>query len=240
MSLLQKTLAAIFPKRKTALILNEQKELFYSVINSLPDDFADLKIQAKANNFEGLKNWELHPDFKYTEITYPGENYRKYHTRGKDIKISGLRIFSKVHQRFEEAEIVLHNNLIWAFKISHSKYKPEEFDFSNIKNKNIDIATFKFEPIKVDIFYDNLDDAIKEKLDYYTVFDIDYDGRIFYTFYDFEDGNYLAVDKELNVYSLVYDAEKEILKMETSFLDILEEINTNRFDQELHLENRYK
>lgn len=240
MNVIQKTLSSLFPKYKSRLIIEGQKKLFHGIMNALPDHLADLKTQAKVNNFEGLKKFDLHPDFKYTEIYYPGDNYLKYKIRGKNSKISGLRIFSKVNQRFEEVEILIWDNLIWALKINHSNYDYKEFDFSNFRNNSIDVSNFDFPPRKIDLFYDSLDEAIQERLDYNELFDEEIDGKIFFTFYGLEDGNSLAVDEDLNVYSIAYDTDNMIIKMNISFLQILEDIAANRFDEKKHIEERYK
>jgi hypothetical protein len=240
MNVIQKTLSSLFPKYKSRLIIEEQKKLFHGIMNALPDHLSDLKTQAKINNFQGLKKFDLHPHFKYTEIYYPGENYFKYKIRGKNSKISGLRIFSKVNQRFEEAEILIWDNLIWALKINHSNYDFKEFDFSKVRNNSIDISNFDFPSRKIDLFYDSLDEAIQERLDYNELFDEEIDGKIFYTFYALEDGNTLAVDEELNVYSIAYDTDDMIVKMNISFIQILEDIAANRFDEKKHIEERYK
>jgi hypothetical protein len=55
-----------------------------------------------------------------------------------------------------------------------------------------------------------------------------------------EDGNYLATDKKLNVYSLVHDARPMAKKLKHSLADILDDIATKTFDKEKHLEERYK
>lgn len=242
MNILQKTLAAIFPKRKSAFTLKNQEKLFKTIISALPNELSDVKIQAENTYFHGFKNWSLYPDFKYTEITYPEDDYFKYKKRGRNFKISGLSIFSKVNQRTEEIEILLWDNLIWALKINHSKYELDEFDLASVKGKNAVVTNFEFPARKVDIFYDNLNDEIKEKLNYNDIFDEEYDGKIFYSFYGLEDGNSLAVDEELNVYSIVFDTANDnmISKMETSFLQILDDIAAKRFDEKSHLEERYK
>lgn len=66
---------------------------------------------------------------------------------------------------------------------------------STIQNTNFKITDFEFPPNEVDFFYDNLENDIKEKLDYNDLLDIDFNGKTFYAFYNLEDGNYLAVDK---------------------------------------------
>lgn len=240
MTFLQKMFGAISPKYKADLVLKEQEKLFKAIINALPDYLSDIKKQPVENKFWGFKKWSLHPDFKYVEITYPGENYIKFKKRGENSKISGLKIFSKRNNKFEEIEIVLWDNLLWAIKIHNSNYEADEFDLSSIKNINLSQNHFEFPARKVDLFYDQLDNEIKQRLDYNNVFDTDFDGKTYYEFYDLEDGNYLAVDENLDVYSFVYAADPVIAKMKISFIDLLKEISNNQFNKELHLDERYK
>ena len=62
---------------------------------------------------------------------------------------------------------------------------------------------------------------------------------MYYTFFDLEDGNYLAVDKKLNVYSLVHDARPMVKKMKVTFKSILDELASGSFQIEKHLDERY-
>jgi hypothetical protein len=72
------------------------------------------------------------------------------------------------------------------------------------------------------------------------IFDIDFSNRTYYAFYDLEDGNYLATDKKLNVYSLVHDARPMAKKLKCSLADMLVDIEAKTFDKDKHLEERYK
>ena len=97
-----------------------------------------------------------------------------------------------------------------------------------------------FPPSDIEIFYEKLDLNLKNKLNPDDIFDIQFNHRTYYAFYDLEDGNYLATDKKLNVYSLVHDATPMAKKMKCSLADILADIETKKFDKEKHLENRLK
>ncbi|TDP03309.1 hypothetical protein [Flavobacterium sp. 245] len=239
MNILQKTLGTIFPPYKFSIIIKEQRSFFNAIIDKLPESLSEIKIQTKSGTLLGLDNWELHPDFKFVTMSYGGEKYYEYKKRGKNFKISGLRIFSKHNNNFEDIELLIWDNLVSGLKIKNSNYQLKEFDLSTIDNINFTIADFEFPPNDVDLFYNKLEKAIKEKLDYNELFDIDFNGRTFYAFYNLEDGNYLAVDKKLIVYSLVHDAKPMVSKMKTTFKEILEEISNNRFDKNKHLDNRY-
>ena len=70
-------------------------------------------------------------------------------------------------------------------------------------------------------------------------FEIEFNGRVYYAFNDLEDGNYLAVNEKLEVYSLVHDAKPMVKKQNTSFDEILSDLQTNKFDKQQHLKDRY-
>lgn len=124
-------------------------------------------------------------------------------------------------------------------KITNSHYELREFDLGKITAGNVVKSEFIFPPNEIDIFYNSLDPAIKNLLSPSDLFDIDFNNRTFYSFYDMEDGNYLAVDKNLVVYSLVHNARPMVTKMKISFMEILNAIKDNRFDKVAHLEKRY-
>jgi hypothetical protein len=55
-----------------------------------------------------------------------------------------------------------------------------------------------------------------------------------------EDGNYLAVDKNQNVYSLIHDAKPAATKIKYSLEEILVDIKAGRFDKDKHVDERYR
>jgi hypothetical protein len=240
MNILQKIIGTVFPPYKFSVLRQEQAKLFTAIINSLTQEFNEIKKQTLSAKLMGFDNWKPFPDFKFVSLIYGGETVFKYKKRGQNYKISGLQIFSHLTNQFEPIEILIQDNLINGLKIETSQYKLSEFDLGKIKNKGVTKSTFTFPPTDIDIFYDSLDQEIKNRLNPDDLFDIDYNNRTFYSFCDLEDGNYLAVDKNLKVYSLVHDAKPMVTGIKISFADILDEIANNRFDKEKHLEERYK
>jgi hypothetical protein len=111
---------------------------------------------------------------------------------------------------------------------------------SSINGEGAVKTPFTFLPDATDIFYDSLSQNIRDILHPDDIFDIDFNNRTFYAFYDLEDGNYLAADKNLKVYSLVHDARPMAKGMKISFIEILNEISNNQFDKKKHLEERYR
>lgn len=240
MNIHQKILGTVFPPYKHSVLRQEQAKLFTAIISSLPEHFNGIKEQTLSARLWGLENWKLYPDFKFVSLSYGGDTVFKYKKRGQNFKISGLQIFSNLTRQFEDIEILIQDNLVSGLKIKNSQYQLSEFDIGKIKNKDATKSVFTFPPSDIDIFYDTLDQEIKNKLNPDDIFDIDFNNRTFYSFCDLEDGNYLAVDKNLKVYSLVHDAKPMVTGMKISFIDILSEIADNKFEKEKHLEERYR
>jgi hypothetical protein len=240
MNILQKILGTVFPPYKFSVLRQEQARLFTAIINSLPEDFNEIKQQTLSARLWGLDIWKLYPEFKFISLSYGGDTVFKYKKRGQSFKISGLQIFSNQNNKFEDIEILIQDNLVSGLKITNSQYQLNEFDLGRITNSNTVKAAFTFPPSDIDIFYDSLDQEIKNKLNPNDLFDIDFNNRTFYSFLDLEDGNYLAVDKNQKVYSLIHDAKPMATIMKISFSDILTDIADHRFDKEKHLDERYR
>lgn len=240
MNILQKIVGTFFPPYKHSVLRKEQTKLFTAVVSLLPEDFNEIKQQTLSARFWGLDNWTLYPDFKFVTLSYGGDTVFKYKKRGQNFKISGLQLYSNFTRQFEGIEILIHDNLVIGLKIEKSQYQLSEFDLGKFNNKGLTTSAFTFPPSDIDIFYDSLNQEIKNKLNPDDLFDIDFNNRTFYSFFDLEDGNYLAVDKNLKVYSLVHDARPMVKGIKISFSDILSEIANNKFDKGKHLEERHR
>jgi hypothetical protein len=137
-------------------------------------------------------------------------------------------------------DLLIHDNYLAGLRIERSNYQLQEFDIKNIQSERLEKAVIEFPASEIDLFYEKLDDSLKSKINLDDIFDIDFNNRTYYVFYDLEDGNYLATDKKLNVYSLVHDARPMAKKLKYTLADILTDIETRTFDKDKHLEERFK
>jgi hypothetical protein len=211
-----------------------------SLINSLPDDYQDLKEQRQRTNLLALSDWVLFPGFKFITTSYPGTTLNDFKKRGQNYKLTGLRIFSTKLNDYVGVDLLIHDNYLAGLRIERSDYQLEEFELMNVQNEKLEKTVIEFPPSEIDLFYEKLDGSLKSKINPDDIFDIDFNNRTFYAFYDLEDGNYLATDKKLNVYSLVHDARPMAKKLKYSLADILNDIETKQFDKDKHLEERFK
>jgi hypothetical protein len=239
MNIIQRILGVIFPPYKFSVIRKEQGKLLNAIINALPEEFAECKEQLAWATLMGLSNWVLFPEYRFTAMAYAGESLFRLKKRGKNYNISGLRIFSKKTNKWEQIDLLVQDNLMRGLRITNSNYDLLEFDLNKISNSNVIKNDVEFPPDDIEIFYGKLPQEIKTRLDPDRLSEIDFVNRTYYTFHDLEDGNYLAVDKKLNVYSLVHDARPMAKKMKVTFKSILDDLANGSFQIEKHLNERY-
>jgi hypothetical protein len=237
---LQKIAGRLFPPYKFKVQRKEWTLLVDSLIFSLPNDFCELKDQRQSSNLFDLSDWDLFPGFKFITIGYPKTTLNDFKKRGQNYRLSGQRIFSKKINDYVNVEFMIHDNYLVGFRIENSNYEIEEFDLNRIESKNTQRTLVAYPPSEIEMFYANLDDNLKSRLSPDDIFDIDFNNRTYFAFYDLEDGNYLATDKKLNVYSLVHDARPIAKKLKHSLTEILVDIETKQFNKDKHLEKRYK
>lgn len=237
---LQKIIGRIFPSYKFKVKRKEWSTLIDALINSLSDDFNELKEQRRKTNLFDLSDWDIFPGFKFITVGFPGTTLNDFKKRRQNYLLSGQRIFSRKLGNYTNVEFLINDNYIAGLKIENSNYELEEFDLNIIDSSNIQKTSVDFPASEIDLFYEQLDENLKSRLTSDDIFDIDFNNRTFYAFYDLEDGNYLAIDKKLNVYSLVHDAQPMAKKLKYTMAEILDDIETKKFDKEKHLEERYK
>lgn len=240
MRALQKIFGQIYRPYKFKVQRQELTLLLNSLVNSLPDDYQELKEQRQRTNLLALRDWELFPGFKFIMTLYPGTTLNDFKKRGQNYKLSGLRIFSTKLNDYVNVDFIMHDNYLAGLRIERSDYQLKEFDLKNIQSEKLEKVAIEFPPSEVDLFYEKLDDSLKRRINPDDMFDIDFNNRRYYVFHDLEDGNYLATDKKLNVYSLVHDATPMAKKLKYSLAGILNDIATKQFDKDKHLEERFK
>ncbi|MBE9462182.1 hypothetical protein ACFP1I_13165 [Dyadobacter subterraneus] len=238
MNVFQKILGIIFPPYKFAVLRREQGQLFTAIISVLPESMASIKEVALSGKFFGFSEWKEYPDFKFCEVSYSQTQWTSGNKRGENFKILGFQLYSSRTNQFEDIEILVKNNLVNGLKITNSEYYLSEFGTLKFKSDSIHKLDFQFMPEKIDLFYNSLDLNIKQRIMPSDLFEIEFNGRVYYAFNDLEDGNYLAVNERLEVYSLVHDSKPMAKKQNVSFDKILSDLQTNKFDKQ-HFKDRY-
>lgn len=238
MKAFQKLIGEFYKPYKLEVQRKERILLVNALVDSLPDEYSELKAQRHSTNLLSLNDWDLFPGFKFMLTAYPGTTLNDIKRKGRNYKLSGLRVFSKKLNEYTNVDFLIHDNYLAGLRIEGSGYQLEEFDLKKIQNGKIETTAVEFPPSEVDLFYESLNDNLKSKLNPDDIFDIYFNNRTYFVFNDLDDGNYLATDQNLNVYSLVHDARPMSKKLKCSLTDILNDIETMRFDKDKHLDER--
>ena len=72
------------------------------------------------------------------------------------------------------------------------------------------------------------DSEYLEKLDLEGCFEIEFKDKFYYTILDFEDGNYIAVDKKGYIYFLNHNADIRIRKINNNIIEFMSLFNGNK------------
>lgn len=237
---IKKLLGRIFPPYKFEIQRREWTILVETLVSDLPNGYHSLKEQIQETRLLDLSDWGLFTSFKYIVKSYGPKGMAHFKKRGENYHLSGQQIFSQKINGYTNVHYIIHENILTGIKIENSNYEIEEFDFKRLISDNLKQTSMDFPPTAIDLFYNRLDYQLKSRLNPDNLIDIDFNDRTYYAFYDLEDGNYLAVDKKLTVYSLVHDALPMSKKMKYSLSEILDYIESGDFDEEKHLNERYK
>lgn len=239
MNIFQKIIGLIFPSYRKSVVRQEENRLFIAIIKALPGSLSDIKINSINSKLFGLIDWKQYAGFKFVTFSVSEKTLLENRKRGCNFRISGISIFSLKTNKFEDVEFLVKNNFISGIRISNDNFQISQFDISKINTEKITKIDFSFPPDDIDVFYNSLDQDIKNKLNIDDIFDIEFNRKTYYVFFNLEDGNYLAVDKNQKVYSLVHDAKPMSKLMKISFLQMINKLSENNFNKEKHLEERY-
>jgi len=153
--------------------------------------------------------------------------------------ISGVEIFSTVKNKFVEIKYKVYRSVVIEININDRFPILDEYDLSRLDFEKVRDEELKLEETEALSFYEKIPPGEREKINLHEFIEIDYDGKQYFTIYDLEDGNYIAIDKSMVVYSLVHDAEPPILKIDSDLKKILNDIESGKFNEEEHLDLRY-
>lgn len=240
MNIIRRLFAAILPRYRETLLNEQHAALAKGLLDCLPEEYKSLKSQTLEVRFHGFSDWPGKPEFKLLDLLYPGETLFKFRKAGENYTLSGFTILSNITQKHETAELLIKDNLPIGIRISNAAYKLHEYDLQTITAQQIAATPYTFEPSQAEIFYESLREELRSQLSLDDLQEIELNNRVYFSFFDLEDGNYLAVDKNLIAYSLVHDAKPMAKRLKKSFPELLHEVKNGKFDVDLHLNERYE
>ena len=142
----------------------------------------------------------------------------------------GIKFLNKKTKNYDQIPLSFSNYQLNFIEVQNAATFHKNYDFESIKIDNIDckkVALSNPDKIIAEKIL-NLTEEEKSKLDLDSCFEIEFENNFYYTVLDFEDGNYLAVDKNSNVYLLNHNADQQIKKVDNDAKSFFVNYDGNR------------
>jgi len=223
--------------------------IFRRKTNSKDLDLFELKIAELINvEFpqirEHLKKGKLEIHFSKTGILLLRDPYKKSEEIIKKNKysffeLSGIYLVERKNQKEKEIKLFYQNNVLNQIKVDQPETFYKDFDLNSITKKDLSIRNVEVENPDLKTVSKILSSLNKEQLDLldlkYT-FEIEINEKFYYPIIDFENGNYIAVDKKGKIYRLNHDNEEDIKEVFKNVHDFLNVYNGVKAELEIYFE----
>ena len=170
------------------------------------------------------------------DLDYVTKNKAKHK---KNLRIEGIEILNKQSGKFVPLKLLIYGNLIQYIYLQFNKVISKEFDFESIRINNLNTETLSIENPDEKTLRKILAKLPKNKLEQIEIadtFEIELNDSFYYTIFDLEDGNYIAVDKHGIVYRLIHDHENPVKKIADSVDLIFDSYTGNKKELEKYMD----
>ncbi|MBX7227076.1 MAG: hypothetical protein K1X55_13665 [Chitinophagales bacterium] len=213
-------------KKTSWKIEGKALDFFRKVFTQLPADFQFL-LDGLDKGLYGRFSVNHAMKGHFYSIGFDPTQSDKSMTKGKHFELENIVI--KQDGQAYLLNITIHEGLWIGFEIEKSI-----LDFNNFQ---IDLSSFKKSKSKfaTDLKIEKLVSGLTcEQLDLTDPSEFDIDGKTYYQIKDLEDGNYIAIDTNGQVFGLIHDPYK-IKLINKSVRQFVDDVNSGRFDYDRYL-----
>lgn len=223
-----------FKKRK---FKREVEKLETNLLSTLKEHFPDLAenhdhwilstVMMLAGNEKTIQLMHM-----TTDLDYEAKNKAKHR---KNFKIEGIEIMNKQSGQYIPIKIHVYGNLMQHIFLQNNIGISKEYDLESIRVNKLTTETLKTENPDEEILRKILKNLSKDKLEQIEIadtFEIELDNKFYYTVFDMEDGNYIAVNKHGKVFRLIHDHEIPARKIFDSLDLLLDSSSVDKKDLE--------
>lgn len=201
---------------KRSSVYNWEKTLLINIFNLLGDNYVDYVNQITDGVLRKVSiGSTVLPN--YIGFLYDTKIVGRYDQKsGLTYTLRGINVFDKKCNQYINIEIHISHGLIMGYSTpTHSEFE-------------LDVSKVKLDGFKKDYWYNNEYLTIKSILspdelsliNPNDVYEVQLEGRIYYHLQDIEDGDFIGIDKEKNVYKFVH-SPFEIIKLTDSIEKVL-------------------
>ena len=168
------------------------------------------------------------------------DEHQKLKQKNRELqKIKGIRFYNKKEKKFEDLLVIFSNYQLNFICCENPNRFHKTYDINKITLDNLDIEKIPIENPDSETAKKILkitDSENLKKLDLEGCFEIEFEEKFYYTILDFEDGNYIAVDKKGFIYFLNHNANVRIRKINENISDFLFDYDGNKTELSKKLE----
>lgn len=147
----------------------------------------------------------------------------------------GISALNRKTQKQEPLKLNYQNDALTKIEIDNPEYFHKTFNLNQIQKNEIKIENLKIENTERKIAEKLLKTLSKEQIELLELeftFEIELEGKLFYTILDMEDGNYFAVDKNGKIYRLNHDHNERVKLISNKPIDFFKIYNGRKSDLE--------
>jgi len=225
-----------FIKSKRRRITKHVSNLIASILEALPDDYAELKSYEN-NRILDYADYVPNPGGGTTiylmAYLKPGINKSESIERGNSFELSGITIKHK--KTGIPLEVILP---IWQCSISNICFRPENLDILQYDVYSVSIENLSSKKLiyvnpdidKLKKLLKGIADSDMDKLEIEDTFEIETELNKYYTIFDMEDGNYIAIDRKKKVYRLKHDDVEPEKVISQNIMTFMNDYSGNKQD----------
>ena len=221
-----------FRKRRTKKEIEKFEKVLSDTLGEIFPTMKELRKNSKLIFFSYSEN--------PTGISFVYAMNGPYHDRhGKkhrvNFKVDGLEIKKKNSNEFVRLPITVTHDLIGTVEIDKPSDIWKNYDLTDIKVNEVNRTELKFtneDEKKLKKILKAIDEDLKKKIGVDDTFEIELDGKRYYTILDMEDGNYIAVNSRGQVYRLHHDSDVQAILINKSIKDFLTNYSGDKKDFE--------
>ena len=186
---------------KRSKIERWEVEMLLNILSLLPDRYAVYHEQIVDGLLKGVVLSDT-PKPNFVNFSFDPQISKKYEqTNGRYLCLSDIRISDNKMVQWNDIEIYISHGLV-------SGYWLRLPDRSTGSYSIVDVSDFKqtyLDGDGLDKMYEFLDDSEIERINPSDFYEVTLGGRTYYHIRDLEDGDFIGIDNEKNVYKISHD-----------------------------------
>ena len=189
-----------------------EKTLMLNTINLLPAEYHYLGKQIEAGIFNGrvhIDFWNNDNTLGYVSFSFNPPVRKKFEKRKEQaFKLTGIKVYDSLSKTDFQYTITVSSGTAIGYSMTWAK----KF---LIDVNNIDVSEFKKEYF-VNPAYKKIEKLLsateKKAINQSEVYEVALDGKVYFHLKDLEDGDFIGIDDEKNIYEITHDPyEKKLL-----------------------------